>query len=139
MKKLAAIASLLMLSSCTSTAPVIGSKIYFVLQIRQPDVPNIRWIVAKNIRQADRSCNGEYKYFEIGKHCYMNPEGLIPQEIKIEYTPWLTSNEEKLKGLSYPSGNVSLAIENATHARRAAAIDQLPPSAWRKITIKPKN
>jgi hypothetical protein len=38
------------------------------------------------------------------------------------------------KGLQSPLE----AVKRAAHARRDAAIDQLPPSAWRKITIKPK-
>ncbi len=141
MKKLAAIASLLMLSSCTSTAPVIGSKIYFVLQIRQPDVPNLRWVVAKNIPLADKSCNGYHKYFIVGSHCYMVPEDNIPNIIEIDYLHWLTTKENENRGFSVgSSANIELsnARRRAAHARRDAAIDQLPPSAWRKITIKPK-
>ena len=137
MKKLVAIASILMLSSCTSTAPVIGSKIYFVLQIRQPDVPNLRWVVAKNIPGADKSCNGYHKYFIVGSHCYMIPKENTPSKIDINYIHWLTIKENKIRGFSADSGT-SDAIESAAHARRDAAIDQLPPSAWRKITIKPK-
>jgi len=105
--------------------------------MNQPgEQPN--WCVVKNLPYASKRCNGYHRYFVFGGHCYMVPEDYVPETITIEYARWLTSEEEDARGFSYQSTASPLEVKIAAHARRDAAIDQLPPSAWRKITIKPK-
>jgi len=133
---IATVLSAFFLSSCTTQLPVIGSKIYIVLDMNQPgEQPN--WYVVKNLPYANERCNGHHRYFVFGGHCYMKPRDYIPETITIEYARWLTAAEERARGFVAPSGT-SVAMEKAADGRRDAAIDQLPPSAWRKITIKPK-
>ena len=67
----------------------------------------------------------------------MRSRDYVPDTIILEYARWLTPAEERARGFVAPSGT-SVAMEKAADGRRDAAIDQLPPSAWRKITIKPK-
>jgi hypothetical protein len=98
--------------------------------------PNVGSVV-KNLTFADKQCNGYHRYFIFGGHCYMVPEDYVPETITIEYARWLTPAEERARGFVAPSGT-SVAMEKAADGRRDAAIDQLPPSAWHKITIKPK-
>jgi hypothetical protein len=134
---IATVLSAFFLSSCTTQLPVIGSKIYIVLDMNQPgEQPN--WYVVKNLPYASKRCNGYHRYFVFGGHCYMVSEDYVPETITIEYARWLTSEEEDARGFSYQSTASPLEVKRAAHARRDAAIDQLPPSAWRKITIKPK-
>jgi len=107
------------------------------LDMNQPgEQPN--WYVVKNLPYANERCNGHHRYFVFGGHCYMRSRDYVPDTITIEYARWLTSEEEDARGFSYQSTASPLAVKKAAHARRDAAIDQLPPSAWRKITIKPK-
>ena len=128
--------STLSISSCTTQLPIVGSKIYIVLDMHQrAEQPN--WYVVKNLPYADWQCNGHHRYFVFGGHCYMRPRDYVPDTITIEYARWLTMQENKDRGFSARAES-SEAVESAAHARRDAAIDQLPPSAWRKITIKPK-
>jgi|JI8StandDraft_1071087.scaffolds.fasta_scaffold166794_2 hypothetical protein len=129
--------STLLLSSCTTQMPIIGSKIYIVLDMHQRRGISPYWHVVKNLPYADWQCNGYHRYFIFGGHCYMRPRDYVPDTITIEYARWLTMQENKDRGFSARAES-SEAVESAAHARRDAAIDQLPPSAWRKITIKPK-
>ena len=71
----------------------------------------------------------------------MQPRDYVPETITIEYARWLTMQENDSRGFSVGSDadiEGANARRRAAHARRDAAIDQLPASAWRKITIKPK-
>ena len=132
----------LSLSSCTTQLPVVGSKIYIVLEMNQRSgSSNPRWSVVKNLTFADKQCNGYHRYFIFGGHCYMQPRDYVPETITIEYARWLTMQENDSRGFSVGSDadiEGANARRRAAHARRDAAIDQLPASAWRKITIKPK-
>lgn len=135
------IISTLLLSSCTTQLPIVGSKIYIVLDMHQRRGVSPYWHVVRNLPYTDKECNGYHRYFIFGGHCYMVPEDYVPNTITIEYARWLTMKENDSRGFSVGSDadiEGANARRRAAHARRDAAIDQLPPSAWRKITIKPK-
>jgi hypothetical protein len=121
---IATVLSAFFLSSCTTQLPVIGSKIYIVLDMNQPgEQPN--WYVVKNLPYANERCNGHHRYFVFGGHCYMRSRDYVPDTITIEYARWLTAAEERARGFVAPSGT-SVAMEKAADGRRDAAIDQLP-------------
>jgi hypothetical protein len=95
---IAALLSTLLMSSCTTQLPIVGSKIYIVLDMHQrAEQPN--WYVVKNLTFADKQCNGYHRYFIFGGHCYMVPEDYVPETITIEYARWLTPAEEACSGV----------------------------------------
>ncbi|WP_087090725.1 hypothetical protein [Acinetobacter pittii] len=101
------------------------------------------------------------KYITTYSSCKVSPEGYVPQQITIEYAPWLTYEEQQKiselraketflyrKKISPDTGNLveemigrdEAAIEyNGTVLRKnvQAAIDKLPPSTWKRIVLTP--
>lgn len=99
------------------------------------------------------SNKNERTYSSWVSRCYF--KGKIPKEITIEYTPWLSNDEDTLtyygkdefhtEGTGYftyynPSGE-QVSKErwfDDGAARREKALDALPESSWQTFTIKPK-
>ncbi|WP_252152144.1 hypothetical protein [Acinetobacter venetianus] len=101
------------------------------------------------------------KYITTYSSCTISPAGYVPQQIIIEYAPWLTYEEQQKipelraketflykKKISPDTGNLvdemigrdEDAIEyNSTVLIKnvQAAIDKLPPTTWKKIVIYP--
>jgi hypothetical protein len=100
------------------------------------------------------------KYITSYSRCKVSPEGYVPEQIIIEYAPWLTEEQQQkipeLKGKKViitgdrvtPYGITKDAFlgkdENALKYNTTilkknieSAIDKLPPSAWKKIVLTP--
>jgi len=100
------------------------------------------------------------KYITTYSRCKVSPEGYVPEQIIIEYAPWLTYKEQQkipeLKGKKViitgdrvtPYGITKDAFlgkdENALKYNTTilkknieSAIDKLPPSAWKQIVLTP--
>lgn len=83
------------------------------------------------------------KYITTYSSCKVSPEGYVPQQIIIEYVPWLTYEEQIKKGygvpeeLRYAQGEAAakkrLAIMNAEQE----GIDKIPATAWKRIILNP--
>ena len=90
------------------------------------------------------------KYITIFRYCnYVQPSGYIPDEIVIEYAPWLTMEQEESKIGLFPekafsdrtlgnSSKAQLQEVEGWYQRQSQLVDKLPPSAWRKIVLHPK-
>ena len=101
------------------------------------------------------------KYITSYNSCKVEPEGYVPQQIIIEYAPWLTYEEQQKipelraketflyrKKISPDTGNLvdemigrdEDAIEyNSTVLSKnvQAAIDKIPSRAWKRIVLTP--
>ena len=100
------------------------------------------------------SFNNDYGYRYWSGHCIFRPESKIPKRITIEYTKWLSIEEQERIGasanidsMSYFGKDGSLDVERFTadsdkarhqaRTRRSELLSQLPPSAWKTLTIFP--
>ena len=83
------------------------------------------------------------KYVTSYNSCKVEPEGYVPQQIIIEYAPWLTYEEQIKKGYGVPEELRYASGENAEQKRQAIMVAQqngiakLPPSAWKRIVLTP--
>ena len=83
------------------------------------------------------------KYITTYSSCKVEPEGYVPQQIIIEYAPWLTYEEQIKKGYGVPEELRYASGENAEQKRQAIMVAQqngiakLPPSAWKRIVLTP--
>ena len=83
------------------------------------------------------------KYITSYNSCKVEPEGYVPQQIIIEYAPWLTYEEQIKKGYGVPEELRYASGENAEQKRQAIMVAQqngiakLPPSAWKRIVLTP--
>ena len=83
------------------------------------------------------------KYITTYSRCKVSPEGYVPEQIIIEYAPWLTYEEQIKKGygvpeeLRYANGEEAakkrLAIMNAEQE----GIEKIPATAWKRIILTP--
>ena len=106
-----------------------------------------------NLNLCTYTSKKKYAYSYWGSRCYF--KGKIPEKIVIEYTPWLSYDEDTLtyygkdefhtEGTGYftyynPSGE-QVSKErwfDDGAARRRKALDALSESSWHTFTIKPK-
>lgn len=83
------------------------------------------------------------KYITTYSSCKVSPEGYVPQQITIEYAPWLTYEEQIKKGYGIPQELRYANGENAEQKRQAIMIAQqnsiarLPSSTWKRIVLTP--
>lgn len=83
------------------------------------------------------------KYITTYSSCKVSPEGYVPQQITIEYTPWLTYEEQIKKGYSVPEELRYASGKNAEQKRQAIMIAQqngiakLPSNVWKHIVLTP--
>ncbi|TCB57012.1 hypothetical protein E0H84_01985 [Acinetobacter terrestris] len=92
------------------------------------------------------------KYLTTDSSCKVEPEGYVPPQIIIEYTPWLTYKEQVKAGLGnvrsffhldelsrdkWPSDEILHAYADNIERKKMAAIDKLPPTAWKRIVLTP--
>ena len=54
------------------------------------------WQLIRNTR-----CDKKQKYITTYSSCKVSPEGYVPQQIIIEYTPWLTYEEQIKKDMVF--------------------------------------
>ena len=83
------------------------------------------------------------KYITSYSSCKVEPEGYVPQQIIIEYAPWLTYEEQIKKGYGVPEELRYASGENAEQKRQAIMVAQqngiakLPSSVWKRIVLTP--
>ncbi|WP_180015204.1 hypothetical protein [Acinetobacter sp. YH16031] len=144
--KFLTISSLFLLSGCQATVPTMKNRISF-------EMDNQYWpihsIVYKNNWPECGNLSGtpdvikKQKYITTYSSCKVSPEGYVPQQIIIEYTPWLTYEEQIKKGYGVPEELRYASGENAEQRRQAIMIAQqngiakLPPTAWKRIVLTP--
>lgn len=92
---------------------------------------------------ANFKINPKLKYNDLSDSCKVSPEGYVPQQIIIEYVPWMTYEEQIKKGYGVPEELRYASGENAEQRRQAIMITQqngvakLPPTAWKRIVLTP--
>jgi hypothetical protein len=101
---------------------------------------------------ANFKINSSLKYNDLSDNCKVSPEGYVPQQIIIEYAPWLTYKEQVKAGLGnvrsffhldelsrdkWPSDEILHAYADNIERKKMAAIDKLPPTAWKRIVLTP--
>ena len=144
------------LTGCT-TGPLSGPT-YFYIEFKQTHASSDRPVYfiksSKNMEACSPSFNNEYGYRYWSGHCIFRPEPKIPERITIEYTKWLSIEEQERIGasanidsMSYFGKDGSLDVERFTadsdkarqqaRTRRSELLSQLPPSAWKTLTIYP--
>ena len=83
------------------------------------------------------------KYITSYSSCKVEPEGYVPQQIIIEYAPWLTYEEQIKKGYGVPEELRYANGEKAEQKRQAIMVAQqngiakLPSSVWKRIVLTP--
>jgi hypothetical protein len=89
------------------------------------------------------------KYVDFGGRCIMEPGDYVPDEIVIEYAPWLTAQQITAKGLDYNDAQMYAehrVFPNADDDRYTDNINRLkdldiakiPASQWHRIVLHPK-
>ena len=156
MKKLILLISLttsLVLSGCSS---MMKNSISFAIKGQNKSyIYKNTWPECANFK-----INPALKYNDLSDSCKVSPEGYVPEQIIIEYAPWLTYEDQQkipeLKGKEViitgdrvtPYGITKDAFigkdENALKYNTTilkknieSAIDKLPPTAWKRIVLTP--
>lgn len=88
------------------------------------------------------------KYITTYSRCKVSPEGYVPQQIIIEYAPWLTMEQvEKILG-DYPQkalSDIVLGFANEQqkmelkiwNLKQEELIAKIPATAWKRIILTP--
>ena len=88
------------------------------------------------------------KYITTYSRCKVSPEGYVPEQIIIEYAPWLTMEQvEKILG-DYPQKALSdIVLAFATekeknefkiwNIKQQELIEKIPATAWKRIVLTP--
>ncbi|TCB60988.1 hypothetical protein E0H85_03830 [Acinetobacter terrae] len=83
------------------------------------------------------------KYLTTDSSCKVSPEGYVPEQIIIEYAPWLTYEEQIKKGygvpeeLRYADGEEAETKRLAIKATQQEGITKIPATAWKQIVLIP--
>ena len=155
MKKLMLLISLvtsLVLSGCSS---MMKNSISFAIHYDSGKfVYKNNWPLCDNFYDSDGNMpvKRKAKYLTTDSSCKVSPEGYVPEQIVIEYAPWLTYQEQVKVGLAnsrtffhldelsrdkWPSHEVLNTYANNIERKKMATIDKLPPSAWKQIVLTP--
>ena len=154
--------SIFLLTGCQTTSSMKNS-ISFVVGPSQHGLAFVfknNWPECGNLTMTPDAIKKQ-KYITSYNSCKVEPEGYVPQQIIIEYAPWLTYEEQQKipelraketflyrKKISPDTGNLvdemigrdEAAMEyNGTVRRKneQAAIDKIPSSAWKRIVLTP--
>ena len=83
------------------------------------------------------------KYLTTDSSCKVEPEGYVPEQIIIEYAPWLTYEEQIKKGygvpeeLRYGGGEEAAKKRLAIMAAQQEGVAKIPTAAWKRIVLTP--
>ena len=153
--KFLTLSSLFFLNGCQATAPTMKNRISF-------EMDNKYWpaysIVYKNNWPECGNLSGtpdaikKQRYITTYSSCKVSPEGYVPEQIIIEYAPWLTYEDRVKAGLGnvrsffhldelprdkWPSDEVLHAHADNIERKIMTTIDNLPPTAWKRIVLTP--
>ena len=140
--------SLFILSGCQTIAPTMKNSISFAIKGQNKSyIYKNTWPECANFK-----IKSSLKYNDLSDSCKVSPEGYVPEQIIIEYAPWLTYQEQVKVGLAntrtffhldelsrdkWPSNEVLNTYANNIERKKMATIDKLPPSAWKQIVLTP--
>ena len=144
------------LTGCT-TGPLSGPTYFSIGLDNSYDTMKLPEYFIKNSPAFDLcnpTLNHSIGYGPWTGHCIFRPESKIPERITIEYTKWLSIEEQERIGaypdidfMSYMGEDGSVDKEryraDTEKANRKALkiiterLSQLPPSAWKTLTIYP--
>ena len=136
--------SIFLLTGCQTTSSMKNS-ISFVVGPSQHGLAFVfknNWPECGNLTMTPDAIKKQ-KYITTYSSCKVEPEGYVPQQIIIEYAPWLTYEEQIKKGYGVPEELRYASGENAEQKRQAIMVAQqngiakLPPSAWNRIVLTP--
>ena len=136
--------SIFLLTGCQTTSSMKNS-ISFVVGPSQHGLAFVfknNWPECGNLTMTPDAIKKQ-KYITSYSSCKVEPEGYVPQQIIIEYAPWLTYEEQIKKGYGVPEELRYASGENAEQKRQAIMVAQqngiakLPPSAWKRIVLTP--
>lgn len=155
--------SLFILNGCQVTAPTMKNRISFEMNNQYWPIHSIvyknTWPECGNLSGTPDAIKKQ-KYITTYSSCKVSPDGYVPEQIIIEYAPWLTYEQQQkipeLKGKKViitgdrvtPYGITKDAFlgkdENALKYNTTilkknieSTIDKLPPSAWKQIVLTP--
>lgn len=151
-------AGLSLLTGCQATGPIMKNSISF--RVDNQYWPNHSMVYKNSWPLCTENDLTGKKYITSLNTCKITPEGYVPQQIIIEYAPWLTYEEQQkipelkakpvyiigdeirngvlVKGVRIGE-NSGAALYNTTIRTQnvESAIDKLPASAWKRIVLTP--
>ncbi|WP_313033044.1 hypothetical protein [Acinetobacter sp.] len=155
MKTILTMSSLFILSGCQTIAPTMKNSISFEMDNQYwPNYIIIyknNWPECRNLSRTPDSIIKQ-KYITAYSSCKVSPDGYVPEQIIIEYAPWLTYQEQVKVGLAnsrtffhldelsrdkWPSNEVLNTYANNIERKKMATIDNLPSTAWKRIVLTP--
>ena len=146
MKKLILLISLttsLVLSGCSSMMK--NSISYSIHYDSEKFVYKNNWPLCGNFYDSDGNMpvKRKTKYLTTDSSCKVEPEGYVPEQIIIEYAPWLTYEEQIKKGygvpeeLRYGGGEEAAKKRLAIMAAQQEGVAKIPTAAWKRIVLTP--
>ncbi|UGQ25299.1 hypothetical protein [Acinetobacter calcoaceticus] len=141
--------SALLLMGCQTTSSMKNS-ITFVVGPSQHGLSFVfknNWPKCGNFKSSDVRM-GSGKYITFTSTCKIEPEGYIPEQIVIEYAPWLTMEQIEKEIGEYPQKALSdITLGFATESQKndfkiwnskeQQLINKIPASAWKKVVLYP--
>ena len=141
--------SIFLLTGCQTTSSMKNS-ISFVVGPSQHGLAFVfknNWPECGNLTMTPDAIKKQ-KYITSYSSCKVEPEGYVPQQIIIEYAPWLTMEQvEKILG-EYPQQVLSdIVLGFATekeknvfkiwNMKQQELIEKIPATAWKRIVLTP--
>lgn len=150
MKKLILLFPSVFLLGCQATAPVMKNSVSFQINDQYENkkvVYKNNWPQCGN-RVMENDVKKNLKYITHTSNCYVEPEGYVPNQIIIDYVPWLTIDQMEQKFGPYPQkqgSNIALGYPSeqdikeykAWYDKQQQLISQIPASAWKRIVLTP--
>ena len=163
--KISLIISVILLAGCQFTNSNMKTSISFQINDHlknQDAVYKNNWPKCGNFYDSNGNMlvKRETKYLTYDSSCKVEPEGYVPEQIVIEYAPWLTyeeqqkipslkakpvyiirdeiQNGELVKDVARGTDEEALKYNTTILAKNIeSAIDKLPASAWKKVVLYP--
>ena len=137
-----------LLTGCQATAPLMKNSITFVVgpsDFEHNFVFKNNWPLCRNFYDSDGNMpvKRKTKYLTTDNTCKVSPEGYVPEQIIIEYAPWLTYEEQIKKGygvpeeLRYAQGEEAAKKRLAIMAAKQEGVAKIPATEWKRIILTP--
>lgn len=139
---------ILTLSGCSSAAMKnsISFQIYDHLKGQDVIYKN-NWPECGNLTMTPDAIKKQ-KYITSYSSCKVEPEGYVPQQIIIEFAPWLTMEQREKNLGEYPQEALShMVLGFATeqeknifkiwNMKQQQLIEKIPATAWKRIVLTP--
>ncbi len=143
--------SLFILNGCQVTAPIMKNRINFEMDNKYWPVYSIvyknNWPECGNLSGTPDVIKKQ-RYITTYSSCKVSPEGYVPEQIIIEYAPWLTMEQVQTILGEYPQKALSdivlgFATEkeknefNMWNIKQQDFIEKIPVTAWKRIVLTP--